>query len=278
MARARAYQATYPRSQGIRIVWRAILEKGLDLPTVGQSADGLWNHILELGFEDPEVLKKIFIYARKLKEHQGRAWPKLYSTVLSRYLRTAPSRALLYHTRLHKYFPPSSQQFRQLLTLVLHDEQIRQIFLSMHKDFPHARVYDSAIPELCRQGLYATAVVWHKKLTKRGDMPSNAKVAEPVLHYLARVDEKTRLVEYSRLMVAAGVAQKPKRDQAAESPGLTQGEFMLRQVAEMSGIPNPEKKFSDGSMLVSLLREYSPSTTSSVLLNSLVLKKSGRWH
>ena len=195
--------------EGMRLVWTAILERDWRMPTVGEAADGLWNHLIQLGYEDPHVLKEIFIYARRLKENHGRVWPKLYFTVVGHYFRQKPGRAWLCHMRLQKHFPPSTQHLRHLFLMTLTNKKLRQLFLSMHRYFPQAHIYDIAIPELCRHGMYATAVRWHKKLIQRGDIPSSARRTEPVMQYLAVTGQKARLMEYTRLMVAAGVSFVP---------------------------------------------------------------------
>ena len=199
--------------EGIRLVWKAMLERNMKLPTIGEAADELWNHLLQLGFEDPDILKEIFIYARSQNEHFGRAWPKLYVAVVGHYLLEKPNRAWIFHMRLHKHFPPSNQHIRQLFRLALPDEKLHRLFLSIHGYFPQARIYDIAIPQLCKQGLYATAVTWHKKLIERRDLPSSARPTEPVMQYLAATGQKARLMEYTRLMVAAHVSFVPYNTQ-----------------------------------------------------------------
>ncbi|KAL8735123.1 MAG: hypothetical protein Q9166_000999 [cf. Caloplaca sp. 2 TL-2023] len=223
--------------EGIRLVWRVILERGVDLPNFGDTADGLWSQLLELGFRDPDVLKEIFVYAREQKELRGRAWPKLYVTVVGRYLKANPDRASICHMRLHKHFPPSNQQLRQLLRLALPNEKLRHLFLSIHKYFPEANVYDIAIPELCKQGLYATAVTWHKKLIERKDLPSSARATEPVMRHLAATGDKTRLIEYTRLLVAAGVSFKPF------IPSMISSEML--DVVQGQKDDFPQKEYSD---------------------------------
>ncbi|KAI4242641.1 MAG: hypothetical protein LQ352_007194 [Teloschistes flavicans] len=231
-------------TEGIRLVWKAILERGVDLPVVGEPANELWNHILELGFEDSEILKEIFVYARKLKEDHGRVWPMLYITVLGHHIRAVPSRVWLCHARLQKHFPPSNEQLQQLLALVIFDDELRQVFLTMHKDFPFARIYDGAIPELCRQGLLSTAVEWHRRLFKRGDLPLDPKSAEPILQHLACVGDKSRLMEYSRLMAATGIHSK-KTERPIESPPVLADKVPTNQVAEIVEAPNSDKQYSD---------------------------------
>ncbi|KAL8668950.1 MAG: hypothetical protein Q9168_006447 [Polycauliona sp. 1 TL-2023] len=210
--------------EGLRLVWKAILERNSKLPTIGLAADGIWNYLLQLGFEDPDLLDEIFLYARRLKEDHGRVWPKLYSVAVGHNLRQKPSQAWLCHMRLHEHFPPSKQQLRHLFKICLADGKLRQTFLSMHKCFSRARIYDVAIPELCTQGLYATAVAWHKALIERGDLPSSAKPTEPVMRYLAATGQRARLIEYTRLMIAAGVSFVPYDTQEMlVSPGLPSG-------------------------------------------------------
>ncbi|KAL8808268.1 MAG: hypothetical protein Q9200_004335 [Gallowayella weberi] len=229
--------------EGIRLVWRAVVENGVNLPTIGDTADRLWNSLLELGFKDPDILKEIFIYARHQEEAYGRAWRKMYATVMGRYLIENPDRAWLCHMRLYKHFPPSNQQLRELFMLVSTDDRLRQLYLSMHKYFPSARIYDIAIPELCRQGLYATAVTWHKKFIERRDLPSSARRTEPVMQYLAVTGAKTQLVEYTRLMVAAGVSFTPYRAQNILIPPEVSRELM--NVGEDKDDDLPENGYSD---------------------------------
>ncbi|KAL8685452.1 MAG: hypothetical protein Q9218_007754, partial [Villophora microphyllina] len=230
------------------LVWKAIVERRVKLPVVGESADGLWNHCLELGFDDPEILKEIFLYARILKEDHGRAWPALYVTVVGHHLRAGPrtpTKAWLCHARLRKHFPPSNEQLQQLLALVIYDDELRQVFLRMHKDFPFARIYDDAIPELCKQGLLAMAILWHRKLFARGDLPSDPKSAEPVLQHLAHVGDKIRLMKYSQLMAAAGISSKKEVIRKVDSSRPTDNKELMNQVAETPGTPNPDKRFYD---------------------------------
>ncbi|KAL8833869.1 MAG: hypothetical protein Q9170_004046 [Blastenia crenularia] len=231
-------------SEGIRLVWKAILERGLDLPVVGVSADTLWTQCLELGFEDPEILKEVFIYARKQKDFHGRTWPKLYATVLRHHLRANYGRVWLCHLRLHKHFPPSDHQFRQLLPLALPDGDLRQLYLKMHESFPYVHLYDFAIPQLCNQGLYATAAMWHEKLIRRGDYPSDARKSEPVLNYLAVNGDKNRLMEYIRLMVEAGVSFAVYRSKNVKIPPFISRDIVMPPLGYAEEIP--EKKFSDG--------------------------------
>ncbi|KAL8701317.1 MAG: hypothetical protein Q9224_000558 [Gallowayella concinna] len=229
--------------EGIRLVWKAVAERGVNLPTIGGTADGLWNSLLELGFKDPDILKEIFIYARDQEEAYGRAWPKMYATVMGHYLLEEPDRAWLCHMRLHKHFPPSNRQLRDLFMLVSTNDRLRQLYLSMHKYFPWARIYDTAIPELCRRRLYATAVTWHKRFIERRDLPSSARWTEPVMQYLATTGAKAQLMEYTRLMVAAGVSLTPYRAQKIPLPAEVSPELM--SVGEDKNDDLPENGYSD---------------------------------
>lgn len=230
--------------EGIRLVWKVILDRGLDLPTAGALADALWTQCLDLGFEDPDILKEVFIYARQQKEAHSQIWDKLYAVVLDHHLQKVPGKAWLCHTRLCKHFPPTSHQFQQLLRFTFHNEKLRHIYLKMHESFPHIQLYDLAIPQLCRQGLYATAAVWHEKLIRRGDYPSDARQAEPVLRYLALSGDKNRLMEYTRLMVEAGVSFARYRDKDVRLPSFISRDIVRPPLGYFEEIP--ETKFSDG--------------------------------
>ncbi|KAL8941705.1 MAG: hypothetical protein Q9216_002078 [Gyalolechia sp. 2 TL-2023] len=230
--------------EGIRLIWKAIRTGGLGLPAVGASADALWTQLLRLGFEDAEILKEVFIYARQQKEASSQTWSKLYAAVLCHHIQKVPGKVWICHMRLYKHFPPTSHQFQQLLRFSLHDENLRQIYLRMHESFPYIRLYDFAIPQLCRQGLYATATTWHEKLIRRGDYPSDARQAEPVLRYLALNGDKNRLMEYTRLMVEAGVSFAAYRDKDIRLPSFISRDIVRPPLGHVEEIP--EKKFSDG--------------------------------
>ncbi|KAL8955474.1 MAG: hypothetical protein Q9193_006697 [Seirophora villosa] len=232
--------------QGISLVWQAVLEKDLNLPTTEELADALWTRFLALGFEDSKVLKEIFIYAQKQKCSHDRAWPKLYETVLCHYLRASRFGTLWEcHSRLRKDFPPSSEQFLKFVSLALPHERHRQMCLKMHQSFPTIRLYDFAITELCKHGLYATAVEWHEQLIRRGDCPTDARTAEPVLHYLALHGDGTRLKECTRMLVEAGVSFAAYRDKDVKIPPFISRDVMLprREQADEISKKNSNDRF-----------------------------------
>ncbi|KAI4204355.1 MAG: hypothetical protein LQ346_001627 [Caloplaca aetnensis] len=229
--------------KGITLIWRTLLKKKLDLPGSGRLVDELRNHFLDLGLADAGILKEILTYAREQKDLRDRTWPKLYATALSHFLRVEPGKAIPWHTRLYKQFPPSSEQFRQLLVLALHDEELRRLYLSMHQDFPQIHIYDFAIAQLCRHGLYAAAVKWHEKLIRRGDCPSDATKAEPILHYLWVHGEETQLRDYTRLMVEAGVSFAAYREKGVRVPSFISRDVVMPPLKTAEEIP--KKKLSD---------------------------------
>ncbi len=229
--------------EGIRLVWRTLLKENLDLPASGRLVDELRNHFLDLGLADAKILKEIVSYARKQKDLHDKTWPNLYATVLSHFLRVQPGKAHPWHALLYKQFPPSSEQFRRLLVLALRDEKLRQLYLSMHEDFPQIHLYDSAIAQLCRHGLYATAVKWHEKLIRRGDRPSDATKAEPVLHYLLAHGEETLLRDYTRLMIEAGVSFAAYREKGMRVPSFISRDVVMPPLNKVEEIP--KKKLSD---------------------------------
>ncbi|KAI4288600.1 MAG: hypothetical protein L6R35_002139 [Caloplaca aegaea] len=231
--------------QGIKSVWAAVLKRDVNLPTTGELADALWTHFLALGFGNSNVLKNIFIYAKKQKDTHDRTWPKLYKTVLCHQVQSRRSDILWKsHSLLWKDFPPTSQQFLKFLSLALPHERLRQICLKIHQSFPMIRLYDFAIAELCKHGLYATAVEWHEQLIRRGDFPSDARKAEPVLRYLAVHDDETRLKECTRMLVEAGVSFAAYRDKDVKIPSFISRDVMMpRREGSDKG---SEQKVSDG--------------------------------
>ncbi|KAL8917808.1 MAG: hypothetical protein Q9208_007737 [Pyrenodesmia sp. 3 TL-2023] len=229
--------------EGIRLVWRTLLKRETELPASGEPVNELWKHFLGLGFEDPEIFKEILAYAQRQKDLLGRTWPKLYVTVLRYILLFRPNEAKFWHLRLYKEFPPSGEHFRQLVLLALHDEHRRQTCLDMHAHFPQIHIYNFAIALFCKEGLYATAVIWHEALIRRGDCPSDATKAEPVLHYLWVHNETAQLADNTRLMVEAGVSFAAYRENGVKIPSFISRDVVMPPLGTVDAIP--KKKLSD---------------------------------
>ncbi|KAL9610463.1 MAG: hypothetical protein Q9167_004836 [Letrouitia subvulpina] len=222
---------------GLRIIWKHIQEEELRLPTYGYIAEELWQQFLDLGFEDEDILKEMFVYATKLKDDSGSSWHHLYAKTLAHFLPQNPSKAWLCHTQLKKYFPPTVQQFQHLIPLSLSNKMTRRTFLRIHKEFPNHPIYDFAIPELCRQKMYTTALRWHQILAEeRNDLPSKSKICEPLMRYLMLSGDTTRSTEITQRLAAAGVPFPDPLNRRSKLDLAISGNFVSKQLAEVLGV------------------------------------------
>ncbi|KAL8745529.1 MAG: hypothetical protein Q9190_002350 [Brigantiaea leucoxantha] len=229
---------------GLKVLWDGFVHKGLRIPTCGRIADELWELFLSLGFEDQDILKEIIRYAKKLKYTTGSQWPRLYATILAHHLRFKPARVWTCHHRLQKHFLPSQRQFQSLFTKSLSSEQARQVYLDLHKGLsPGYRIYDVAIPEFCRQNMYSIALQWHRALVSRNDLPSSAKVSQPLLRHLTLVGRSHQALQIAQDLANAGVPSIRSSDQQSRQTPILSREMVSKQLAEIQGVRG--MKFDD---------------------------------
>lgn len=229
--------------EGIRPLFKYIQCKELQLPTHGNTADGLWEQFLHHGWETSRVWEDVIPYARKLQLVTGRSWPKLYLKILNHRLRYKPSTAFGWHEGLHRDFSPSSEQLKEIFEQVVMNDPGLAAFKSIYIDLPIRDMYATVIPRLCRLEKYGHAIKWHHLMMRMNDVPSSSAVAEPLLHYLAIYGNDKQLIEMTKGMVDAGVSFPGSIEQAYRSNSFISKEIINKRLAEIHGIPS--KPFGD---------------------------------
>ena len=228
---------------GLGIIWKEILRRELQLPCRGTIANGLWSSLLQLGFRTPEVLKEIEVYAKKQRELTGDAWPELYVTILRHHLNVKPRYAYQWHSHLHKDFPPTLEQLKELFRHAVTSEDSLRFFRPIYIELGIRQMYDTIVPELCERQQYAAALKWHNLLLRKHDLPSNASVSKPLLHHIAIYGKHDHLVEITKGMVEAGVPFTKTDRTTYRRPSFISRELMNRQLGETHRVP--PKIFSD---------------------------------
>ena len=222
--------------EGLRVIWKEISIRELQLPCHGTTADELWSSFVRLGFEDPKVLKEIETFAIRQKASTAISWPKLYITILTHHLKRQPHHAYQWHARLHEGFPPSLEQLKGLFWQTVTNDAALGVFRRIYVELRLGGMYDTIIPELCNREKYRLALKWHNLLLRKHDIPSHASISEPLLHYLAVYGRHEHLVATTKGMVEAGVSfARPTRSTYQSSPSISR-EMMNRQLGETHGI------------------------------------------
>ena len=227
--------------EGLVAIWKEISRRGLQLPCHGPIAYELWNSLLQLGFEFREILKEIEVYAKKQQESSGIYWPETYFTIVRHHLKTKPQYAYQAHAHLHEHSPPSRKQLKEIFRDIATNDATLGYFRPIYIELGIRGMYDTIVPHLCTLGNYTAALKWHKILLREHDLPSNASVSQPLLHYMALYGKKEHLVKITKGMVNAGVSF-PEQHRYNSSPFISR-ELMNRQLGETYGVA--PKIFSD---------------------------------
>lgn len=227
--------------KGLEPILTEMIKRGLKIPFHGSTANEIWECFLLFGWEVRKVWELCIPYALEMKTITGSSWPGLYYHVLCHAFKYEPNTAARWHERLRAEFPPSSDQMKELFKRVIGKESSIGVFKRMYIDLPIRDMYSTVIPSLCDTEKYAHAVKWHNLMMRMGDKPSNAKIAEPLLHHLAIYGEKNRLVEMTKGMTDAGVSFAEPADRI--KPEMVTRELLNRRLGENHGIA--PKHFSD---------------------------------
>lgn len=102
----------------------------------------------------------------------------------------------------------------------------------MYLDFSVGDMYSTIIPQLCHEENFKEALQWHKRLMSRNDIPPDAKLAEPLFHYLASYGTTYQLLRMSDSMVEAGVPVTKSTNRSVGSNQAISREFLNRALGE----------------------------------------------
>ncbi|RKF55351.1 putative pentatricopeptide repeat domain-containing protein [Golovinomyces cichoracearum] len=228
---------------GVRMFWRAILNKKIVLPTSGPLAKDIWTTFLQLGFSDDNTLKQICDYADKLFEREGKRWLLLYDNIVEHFLvKKSGKKALMWHERLFPLHPPGANRFRAFFREVVHQNGDISALKTIYQRSPYRNVYSGVITLCFKRGKIKDAVDWHVFLLKNHDFPSSLKIVEPLIKYLSKYDTpKYNIVTKS--IVEANVFPAPETIDTPKDYTKISGELMNIVHGKTFGIS--VKKYND---------------------------------
>lgn len=199
------YRKRIHGSQGVRSFWNRIHERGILIPTSGHLADVFWAIFIDLGVEDTRVLSQVLDHADMILQKEGRRWKKLYLRVIQQLL-TSDHASLTpeWHARLLINHSPGAKTFSEMCRQVVFKSGNLGVLRQIYKQSPYRNVYGKIVPTLCDQENFVDAADWHYYLVKLGDLPSEARIAFPLIQHF----DKYSPVTASRIndsLVDAGV-------------------------------------------------------------------------
>lgn len=198
--------------EGIRMYWEAVKKRRIILPTRDETKDmeltagKLWTSFLTLGFRDNKVLEEVCSYADNLLETKGHRWSRLYSTIVQHFLtKDQGAEALVWHDRLFERHPPTAKAFAELCHQTVHNRGDLQSLEEIYDMNEHRNAYGKIVPTLAWQEDFKSALRWHFKLIRKGDVPTKPQHARRLSHFLAIYHPKMA-VQVTQSLVAAGAA------------------------------------------------------------------------
>ena len=228
--------------QGIQAIYMEIFCRGRHIPTKGDIGEELWDLLFQAGHQDPEFLKRVIVYATRLKRSTGNASPRMYGSIIGHALKADPGSALKWHRLLKQEFAPSIENYKKLLRLSASWGSINNL-RALYNDYPLFGMYATAIPELSKMQMYEEAIKWHSLLSDHQDLPSEFNDLKPLLAYFVQAGDSSRVEQIIGGLIQA---RSPVIDQATKYVRKNQTisrELVSRQLGEVHGVA--PKQLSD---------------------------------
>lgn len=242
-----AYLLTYRKrvhgSAGVLMFWNAIQKRKLHFgPTIAMK-EIFWPTFLNLGFTNPRILKEVWQHADMLLDRTNERWVGLYVYVVEHFLKSGNGTAAIqWHHRLFARHPPGARRFGEMCHYVTVQRGDMQALKIIYKLTGYKTVYGKVIPRLLNQEKFKTALEWHYACLMQGDLPSNAKMVEPLVHHFA-IYYPALATKLTRSLVDAGVSFASTLPKELADNTKISREMM--NLIHGSGFNIPPKKYND---------------------------------
>lgn len=220
----------------VKALYDDIIAKDLLLPTIGDTAHGLWKNFLYVGWETSTTWKDVIPYARQLQKRTGCSWQPLYTRMLRHSLKLSPEAGALCHNFLRSDFQPSSADMKDIFRKAVSSDQTLKVFKSMYLDFPIRDLYSTVIPQLCKEGNYKRALQWHNMMVMRKDIPPDATISEPLFRHLKRCRKTDELNLMNKSVAKGDMPFMTSSSQSPASKPVSISEHFNRQLGVVHGI------------------------------------------
>lgn len=235
---------------GVIMVWKALRQHAIDLPTFGEEADILWPTFITSGIRkrrvqsgrsreaEDSLFVEVLQYAARLNDRSGTIYAKLYSTAIGTWLHINPFLAPKWHRYLAEHFGDDCIDLKALVndcTTRAAFKAFKTIYLECGKH----NLYDYFIPELLRRIGVEDTLKWHQLFIKNGDAPQPETFAMPLVQQLFDRDKDRSLPMVHRKPINSEDFVVPKDGISIDFPSLTRA-TMSALVGEVHGIKQRE--------------------------------------
>ena len=222
-------------AEGTMAIYKEIFRRDLRLPTLGNTANQLWDLLIRAGFYDSGFLEEIVAYATCLKRSTGRSWPGMYYGVVSSALKKEADSAYSWHLKLRNDFPPAIGDYKRMFKLSL-DWGSSAHFRNMYRDTPLIGMYRTVIWHLCKsREMYDEALEWHDLLYDARDFPTRPTDTKPLLDHLAYIGDGDRLEKVVGMLTEAKVGISNAVESFVRKDAPISREIMNRQLGKVHG-------------------------------------------
>lgn len=171
--------------EGVTGVWRALRERDIDIPTSGVHGEELWRSFIRAGFDSEPLAGEVLTYAAALWQGKKQSYAPFYEIVLEHWLLHNPADAYNWHVRLRDLLPISPGALGRLVRAAVHSKISLIEFRKIYEESQDRGLYDAMILSLCDKEDFGSALHWHQLCTSKGDEPSPAVAAKPMVKRLA---------------------------------------------------------------------------------------------
>ena len=228
--------------QGTRAIYMEIFSRGKHIPTKGDIGKELWDLLFQAGHQDPEFLKRVIVYATRLKRTTGNASPRLYVNIIGHALKVDPGSALKWHRLIKHEFAPSIENYKKLLRLSASWGSINHL-RTLYNDYPLFGMYATAIPDLSKMQMYEEAIKWHALLSDHKDLPLEFNDLKPMLAYFVQAGDSSRVKQITGDLVQARSSVIDQATKYVRKKQFITLEIVSRQLGEVHGVA--PKQLSD---------------------------------
>ena len=228
--------------QGTQAIYMEIFSRGKHIPTKGDTGKELWDLLFQAGHQDPEFLRRVIVYATRLKRATGNTSPRMYVSIVGHALKADPGSALKWHRLIKHEFAPSIENYKKLLRLSASWGSINHL-RTLYNDYPLFGMYATAIPELLRMQMYEEAIKWHSLLSDHKDLPLEFNDFKHLLAYFIQAGDSGRVEQINGDLVRARSSVIDQATKYARKNQPISHELVSRQLGEIHGVA--PKQLSD---------------------------------
>ncbi|KAI1497163.1 hypothetical protein F5X99DRAFT_398033 [Biscogniauxia marginata] len=185
------YQKRVYGDAGVFAVWKGLWGRKSLYDVDGPLAPMFWRVVLEAAVrsDDDEFLETVWIYSEWMYNAHGVKWPRLYSTILTHFLRTHQhKRVMQWQLRLTPHFYPGPNDFTEMIKRFATDRELYRFstLQSLYFVNPDHSLYDELVPYLYGLGESRLANAWRRTCIRQDDLPSASVLPSlrPFLRFL----------------------------------------------------------------------------------------------